>query len=412
MTDSEHDDEFEAYLKRGRRIHKGATPPDRLEPPPELDRIIIGNARKAIQGAAPLRLYRAPKWALPVGLAATIVISFAVVLELGLRAKHAAPVEESMETDLVAEAPTVDGVPAPGLATPAAPVMEDKSGAKPAGSGTSTGHRVVPKAAKRIKLPAIPTTPWPPATTRNTGPSVAADAAGQVEADKARARFARAEVAASRSRSDAELSEGAPAETSAGSNAEARSTAPATSNAAAHEAYAAVEKPAAKDGPGISVEGAGESTVGPSTGATGAGESTVGPSTGATGAGESTVAPGIRAMGAGASTVGPGTRAMGAGASTVGPGIRAMGPGTSATSPVDEVVVTRKGAAPKARDPVPASSAHPAREVWLSQIEKLRGAGQMAEAERQIKLFREAYPAYPVPKAVADAAGPADGRAQ
>jgi hypothetical protein len=91
MSDSQHDDEFEAYLKRRPPFHKGIKPPDRLEPPAELDRIIIGNARKAIQGATPVPVYRAPRWALPVGLAATIVISLAVVLELGLRTHQAAP---------------------------------------------------------------------------------------------------------------------------------------------------------------------------------------------------------------------------------------------------------------------------------------------------------------------------------
>jgi hypothetical protein len=61
---------------------------DPLEPPPELDRIIIGNARKAIQGARPAPLYRAPKWALSAGLAITVVISLAVVLLIGLHLKH------------------------------------------------------------------------------------------------------------------------------------------------------------------------------------------------------------------------------------------------------------------------------------------------------------------------------------
>jgi hypothetical protein len=259
VSDSEHDDDFEAYLKRRVPIHKGSTPPDHLEPPPELDRIIIGNARRAIQGTPPVRLYRAPKWALPVGLAATIVISSVVVLELGLRAKQPVPAQEPVETELVAEAPTIT---APDAAVPETSTSEHKPGAR------SPGHRGAPKAAKRIRLPAIPTTPWPPLVTPNTAPAVAADAGGQPDAEKARTRLARVEVAASRLR-DSEA-------------------------AAAH---------------------------------------------------------------------------------------------------------------------APAPPAAPARldaATWLRQIEKLRSEGQTAEAERQLKLFREVYPDFPV----GDATGSADGRGQ
>ena len=60
MSDSEHDEAFEAYLERrrpggpmGQPFQKGIKPQEHLEPPPELDRIIIGTARKAIQGPAP-----------------------------------------------------------------------------------------------------------------------------------------------------------------------------------------------------------------------------------------------------------------------------------------------------------------------------------------------------------------------
>jgi hypothetical protein len=202
VSDSEHDDDFEAYLKRRVPIHKGGTPPDHLEPPPELDRIIIGNARRAIQGASPVRLYQAPKWALPAGLAATIVISSVVVLELGLRAKQPAPEQEPVETELVAEAPVLDATPpARAIAAPDAAVPETStSGHEQAAK--SRGHRGGAKAAKRIRLPAIPTIPWPPVVTPNTAPSMAADAAGQADDEKARTRLARIEVAAARLRDD------------------------------------------------------------------------------------------------------------------------------------------------------------------------------------------------------------------
>ena len=85
MTGPERDDEFEAYLRRRVRIDRRLRSLDRLEPPAELDQIIIGQARHAIQGAPPVPMFRAPRWALPMGMAATILISLSVLLDLGVR---------------------------------------------------------------------------------------------------------------------------------------------------------------------------------------------------------------------------------------------------------------------------------------------------------------------------------------
>ena len=85
MTGPERDDEFEAYLRRRVRIDRRLRSLDRLEPPAELDQIIIGQARQAIQGAPPVPMFRAPRWALPMGMAATILISLSVLLDLGVR---------------------------------------------------------------------------------------------------------------------------------------------------------------------------------------------------------------------------------------------------------------------------------------------------------------------------------------
>lgn len=215
MSDSEHDEEFEAYLKRRVRINKGATPPsDPLEPPAELDRIVIGNARKAIRGAAPMPFYRSPKWALPVGLAATIVISLVVVLDLGLRVRHQkeadAVAREPVATDLYAEAPDT---------------------VAPAKSATNSPR---PAATRRIKLPPIPTVPWPPAVTPNI--TLPTEAAEQPAADTSRTRLARAEVAAARSRSDMEPSGDPPP----------RAGVAPTPSAPTAGAYATAEKAAAE----------------------------------------------------------------------------------------------------------------------------------------------------------------------
>jgi hypothetical protein len=161
MSDPEQDDEFESYLKRRVPIKKGTTPVDRLEPPAELDRIVIGQARQAIQGPTPMPVYRAPKWALPTALAASILISFAVLLGLSVRAaKHA-------------DAPQAQARLA--AASPGAP-----SASAPSSSATSQSVLVPPR---------IATPPWPPIPR-----------AEQPAPDKARARIARTEIAAKRSR--------------------------------------------------------------------------------------------------------------------------------------------------------------------------------------------------------------------
>lgn len=332
MSDSEHDDEFEAYLKRrapgrmGQPFQKGIQPPDRLEPPPELDRIIIGNARKAIQDSPPVPVYRAPKWALPAALAATLVISCAVVFELGLRTHQTAPAPEPIDMEIVADAPLITDVPAPTVTPSHTTTTEaDAHVARPGAAERRAAPRATAtarsnaaskanspaKAVARLRLPAIPTDPWPPVAASN--PSPATDASPPQVDEKARTRLARVEVAESRSRADAELSGDA---------------APSISNAEPNPSAAAPPRVA--------------------------------------------YAP-------------------------------ARPPTTQTPSVVtlEEVIVT--GPAPSHR----ARADHLDPATWVSQIEKLHSAGRTAEAQREIKRFRETYPAYPLPTqaAAADARG-------
>jgi hypothetical protein len=331
MSDSGHEDEFEAYLKRrasggstGRPFNKGIASPDSLEPPPELDRIIIGNARKAIQGPGRVPVYRAPKWALPAALAATIVISFAVVFELGLRTHQTAPAPEPIDTEIVADAPLITAAPAPALTAPQTQTPPSNSHVARSGAterratsrATALGRSTAapkadapPKAVARLRLPAIPTDPWPPVAASNASP--ATDSAQPQADEKARTRLARAEVAESRSRADAESSgEAAPRI----SNAEPNPSAAAPPRVA----YAPARPPTMQTPDVVTLE---------------------------------------------------------------------------------EVVVT--GPAPSHN----ARNAHLDPATWVSEIEKLHNAGRTAEAERQIKRFREAYPAYllPTERAAADA---------
>ncbi len=99
MTDSEHNDDFEAYLRRRVPIDRRLALMSRLEPPVELDRIVIGQARLAIQGPAPVPVFRGPRWALPMGLAATILVSLSLLLDVGMRG--------AMRKDAVSQLPVM-----------------------------------------------------------------------------------------------------------------------------------------------------------------------------------------------------------------------------------------------------------------------------------------------------------------
>jgi hypothetical protein len=86
MSGPEYDPEFEAYLRRrvrfDRRLPRSLS---RLEPPEDVDRIVIAMAREAIQPLPNAPLLRAPRWAIPLVMAASVLVSFALMLEVGLR---------------------------------------------------------------------------------------------------------------------------------------------------------------------------------------------------------------------------------------------------------------------------------------------------------------------------------------
>jgi hypothetical protein len=93
MTDPEREDAFEAFLKR-RTLLPEASVDHKLEPPATLDALILNQARQAIQ--ARRRPDRTPRWAIPVALAATILLCLSVVLNVSLNTHRAAPEQERM----------------------------------------------------------------------------------------------------------------------------------------------------------------------------------------------------------------------------------------------------------------------------------------------------------------------------
>jgi len=120
MTDPEQDEVFEAYLKRRPVL---PTLDDQLEPPAALDHRVLNQAREAIQpgattvagspgrntagvggaggntmspGATKSPLQRPPRWAVPVALAATILLCLSVVMNISLNSNRRSPNIERM----------------------------------------------------------------------------------------------------------------------------------------------------------------------------------------------------------------------------------------------------------------------------------------------------------------------------
>jgi hypothetical protein len=82
MSGSEHDAELEAFLKRRSPIHRRLADFDHAEPSIELDRLVLNRAREAIDSPAQPPMFRTARWAMPVGLAATILIAFTIILNI------------------------------------------------------------------------------------------------------------------------------------------------------------------------------------------------------------------------------------------------------------------------------------------------------------------------------------------
>ncbi len=142
MTGS--DDEFEDFLKV-RRL-KFRPPDDMFEPPAELDRLVLRQAREAIETPRPLRVFRGPGWGTPVALAATLVLGFAVVFQAGTPPKNAPIPEVTVQN--VAQRTDYPQAAAPMAPSPTAAasqrVREDADT-----SGTVTVDLTAPMVAKR-----------------------------------------------------------------------------------------------------------------------------------------------------------------------------------------------------------------------------------------------------------------------
>jgi hypothetical protein len=91
MTGPDSDNELDDFLARRSLMHRRFAEGDQREPPAELDRIVLAKAREAIKRPSETPVYRSPQWALPVGLAASLLLVFAVVLNFAHVTNKQAP---------------------------------------------------------------------------------------------------------------------------------------------------------------------------------------------------------------------------------------------------------------------------------------------------------------------------------
>ena len=144
MTRSE--DDLEPLLRARRPLFRDASQGDGLEPGDHLDSLIIERARTALRAPQPMSFYRGTRWAVPVALAATVVMSFTLLLYTREGAPRA-PAADAEKSAPLAEpsvapaatrrqrslaAPPATAVPAPAFAPSPPPLSAAMPAAAPA----------------------------------------------------------------------------------------------------------------------------------------------------------------------------------------------------------------------------------------------------------------------------------------
>jgi hypothetical protein len=81
------DEEFDDFLKRRKAVFERRKD-ELFEPPADLDRLVLRQAREAIEPPEPMRVFSAPRWTMPVALAATLVLAFTIIFQAGMPQKN------------------------------------------------------------------------------------------------------------------------------------------------------------------------------------------------------------------------------------------------------------------------------------------------------------------------------------
>lgn len=177
MTPTGHDDEFELRLRRGERFVPQFDA-DLDGPDEAVDRAVLARARATVlqPPVAEPRYHRAPRWTLPIALAATVLLSFTLVMQMDSRdvvaqrtAERADDATRAADADLpagVAESamqadaeiliePPAEAAP---MASAPAPVLSEPARSAPVASATAVRAASEPRPAPPPPAPA----PAPP----------------------------------------------------------------------------------------------------------------------------------------------------------------------------------------------------------------------------------------------------------
>jgi hypothetical protein len=219
MNEQPHDREFEDFLRRRRPLFRGGDDHS-LEPPAELDRVVLRQAREAIQEDEPQRLYHAPRWGAPLAIAATLVLGLTFVFKAGMTTTDVRPqvaIEEiAQRTDLPA---AVAPAPAAAASSPATAPAETPavSGAAPTRGAPPTAAAAPPaqapalvseeEARRHAPSPPPPLIGSPTSTARDTVADSAAAPAWRQDSRAWLEEIERLRAAGNVAQADAELAE-------------------------------------------------------------------------------------------------------------------------------------------------------------------------------------------------------------
>jgi hypothetical protein len=112
------DGDFDDFLSRRKPLFP-RPPDDVLEPPAELDRVVLRQAREAIRAETPEPAYHGTRWGMPVALAASVLVAATLVLHIVSDREPASQVtvQNAAQREYVAETAAAPAAPA-AAATP------------------------------------------------------------------------------------------------------------------------------------------------------------------------------------------------------------------------------------------------------------------------------------------------------
>lgn len=168
------DDEFDDFLRKRRPLFRRD---DELEPPAEIDRLVLRRARDAIEGERPQRVFRAPSWGMPVALAATLVLGFTIFLRVGTHEVTKTPEVTVQNVSRQVEYPAAASPAASGMARADAPAQAPAVAAQANDSGAVVVDLGVDGARTEQRDAAAETLVAPPAEARARRLDKLADAA-------------------------------------------------------------------------------------------------------------------------------------------------------------------------------------------------------------------------------------------